>query len=131
MPRNLPRDVTLLSRRDFGYGSVLRLTSEGPKYWHGQSISLDPDEGRERVNDWRAQYEKDRYLLLEGKHFALVEKLRQADRDFQEARRQRERDREHARWEFVDQWDKEHPYPDYPKLDDLVQVYLLTCASAL
>ncbi len=120
MPKNLPREVTLLSRRDFGYGSVVKLTSQGPKYWHGHAIWKE-DDGRERVNDWSAQYEKEHYILLEGKQFDLVEKCRQAERDYKEACRQRDRDRERAIWEFRDTWDKTHPYPKLPKLQDLVR----------
>lgn len=118
MSRN-PRDVTLISRRDLGTASVVRLTSEGRRYYHG--LSLHCEDGQIKIgHSW--QYERANYLLIEGQRWDLVEKLRKAAEDYRNTCEQHDRARERAMWEARDSWDTAHPRPTLPKVEEIIKV---------
>lgn len=119
MPKELPRDVTFLSRKDLGFGNVARLVRDGRLYWHARPIHREED-GTERMWDADHKYAKDDYLLLEGKQFDLVERVNRARREHEQSRENRDRARERAKWEALDKFDKDHPYPTLPKLETLI-----------
>ena len=116
--RNLPRDVTLIRKLDLGGASVVRLTSAGPRYYHGQS--LHEENGRIIIGSlWR--YERNGYLLVEGQRWDLVEKVKKANADYRNACEQHDRARERAIWEARDSWDTVHPRPTLPKAEEIIQ----------
>ncbi len=117
MKRN-PRDVTLISKRDLGTASVVRLTSEGRRYYHGQSLH-QVDGQIEVGSSW--QYERADYLLIEGQRWDLVEKVEKARMDYRAAREQWDHDRERAKWRLLDEWDEAHPRPSLPKVEDIIK----------
>lgn len=119
MAKNLPREVTLISRKDFGFGNVVRLVRDGTKYWYGHPIHRE-DDGRERMWNDAHHYDKADYVLIEGKDFDLVERVHQARQAHENARRKHKYDRERAKWRLLEKWDEKHPYPRQPKLEEVV-----------
>ena len=118
MKKNLPRDVTLISKRDFGTASVIRLTSEGRRYYHGESLH-QVDGQVEAGSSW--QYERADYLLVEGQRWDLVEKMEKALAEYRTAREQHDHDRERAKWKAQDEWDEVHPRPTFPKVEEIIK----------
>ena len=117
MKRN-PRDVTLISKRDLGTASVIRLTSDGRRYYHGESLHR-VDGQIEAGSSW--QYEKANYLLIEGQRWDLVEKVRKALAEYRTVLEQHDHDRERAKWKAQDEWDEAHPRPTFPKVEEIIK----------
>jgi len=118
MTKNLPRDVTLISKRALGTASVIRLTSDGRRYYHGESLHR-VDGQIEAGSSW--QYEKANYLLIEGQRWDLVEKVRKSLAEYRTARKQHDHDRERAKWRLLDEWDEVHPSPSLPKVEEIIK----------
>ena len=96
----------------------MRLSSEGPRYWHGQS--LHQVDGKIEVgSSWK--YERERYLLVEGARWDLVSRIKQAAEEYKKADEQHRKDRENARREFEQEWDDENPSPRYPRVEAIIQ----------
>ena len=117
MKRN-PRDVTLISKRDFGTASVIRLTSDGRRYYHGESLH-QVDGQVEAGSSWR--YEKANYLLIEGRRWDLVEKVRKAAEEYRKACQEHDGARERAIWQARDHWDTVNPRPTLPDSEAIIR----------
>ena len=117
MSRNVPRDVTLL-KRDLGTASVIRLSSEGRRYYH-RRIAAPSGRAGEAGPSWR--YERKDYLLIEGQRWDLVERVEKAAKDYRAACEQHDHDRERVKWKAQDEWDEAHPRPTLPKVEDIIQ----------
>jgi hypothetical protein len=117
MGRNLPRVVTLVSRVHFGVGLVLRLESEGPRFYGGTALYLE--DGVERPT-CTSKWERKDYHLLEGRHRDLLQRMREAETDFRSRLEEFHHTRERAVWELRDQWDREHPSPVAPKVEEFL-----------
>ncbi len=90
----------------------------GPKYATITGYGPDGDGGMREGAEWKEKRAKN--IIIAGHHPDLVSKIRKAYEDYRSSVEKRDRDRETARYELMDKWDKEHPYVNYPNIKELV-----------
>ncbi len=119
--------VVLYNEGAASVGLIL-LDGEGPKFFHGRSLHLDPDTGEETVGTgWK--YDKAEYrIVAEGKRFDLVRAIRKAKAEWEQQREVHARAYSQAEAEarnaWRDQWITEHPYPVWPGVEALIKAVM-------
>lgn len=124
MKRTVGSPVVIYNERAASVGLIL-LDSEGPKFFHGRSLHLDVDTGKERVGTgWK--YDKDDYrIIAEGKRFDLVEGIRKRKADWDRQREEHaqayQRADAEARNMWRERWIAKHPYPQWPGIEAILE----------
>lgn len=105
--------VTLINREYPEGAHLTYLIGQGPKYLNTVSV-FDGREGQ----PWKV--ERSKHLVIQGHRQDIVDRCHQMVADYRRAVEQHHRDRVQAVWDFESQWDKEHPFPRYPSIEEMV-----------
>jgi len=106
------RIVTLINKKTYR-AFYAQLIGKGPKYYTVEGINTG--------NSYKLPISD--YVLLEGERQDVIERIREAVRDHDEARQRGLRDREVALYDFRLAWDREHPVPVVPPLEELLKEF--------
>jgi len=111
------RTVTLINKKTYRVFAV-SLIGKGRKYY---KITHRYSSESEMVKPWKIPIGD--YILLEGERQDVVERVREAVRDQDRAKQEHYRDREAALYVFRLVWDREHPFPVLPPLEELLKEF--------
>ena len=109
------RTVTLINKKTYRVFAV-SLIGKGRKYY---KITHRYSSESEMVKPWKIPIGD--YILLEGERQDVVERFWKAMRNHDRAKQEQFRAREVALYEFRLVWDREHPFPVLPAIEDLLK----------
>jgi hypothetical protein len=142
--KNLPMVVTLINLHDLQSSTVLLLEGISPKNYKGRPIyrlradnagkpygkeAHEPVPGHPELVDKTANsdwtYSVEKYWLIQGRRFDLVEIAHKCIADYRAACDKRSRDKVTAEREFEKEWGEKNPYPVLADARQLIEPHLV------